>query len=302
MSFAAEVKSELCRDAVNKKCCALAEAYGVLLYCTVFSPKEIRIVTGCRPFGERLPRLFRRAFGFGISPLPEISRGGKQTFIITDAGRISAIFEAYGYDAAGAVAHHINLAVLEESCCKAAFIRGAFLAGGSITDPTKGYHLELVTDHSSVSRETLSILLEMGFSPKYTSRSGSYITYFKQSEAIEDLFTTIGAPLAAMEIMSAKVEKDMRNAVNRRVNCDSANADKIVSAAQQQLDAIRAYDRAVGIGELPDKLQETALLRIANPEASLSDLASLSDPPMSKSCLSHRLKKIMELAAELAAE
>jgi len=282
---------------VNKKCCALAEAYGVLLYCTVFSPREIRIVTGCRPFGERLPRLFRRAFGFAIAPLPEVSRGGKQTFLLTDRERIERVFAAYGYSAADLLQHHINLAVLEEDCCKAAFIRGAFLAGGSITDPAKLYHLELVTDHASVSRETLSVLLEMGFAPKYIARSGNYITYFKQSEAIEDLFTTIGAPVSAMEIMSAKVEKDMRNAVNRRVNCDSANADKIVSAAAAQMEAIRALDRSIGLDQLPEKLQETALLRIANPEASLADLAALSDPPVSKSCLNHRLRKIQELAA-----
>jgi DNA-binding protein WhiA len=94
--------------------------------------------------------------------------------------------------------------VLEEDCCKAAFIRGAFLAGGSITDPSKRYHLELVTDHYSVSRETLSILLEMGFVPKDTSRGGNFITYFKQSEAIEDLFTTLGAPVSALEICPPK--------------------------------------------------------------------------------------------------
>ena len=125
-------------------------------------------------------------------------------------------------------------------------------------------------------------------------RSGGYITYFKQSEAIEDVLTTIGAPLAAMGIMQAKMQKDMRNAVNRRVNCDSANADKIVLAAQEQLDAIRELDRKYGLDTLPDILQETAMLRIANPESSLSDLARLASPPVSKSCMSHRLKKLLE--------
>ena len=299
MSFASEVKMELCREPVGKKFCALAEAYGVLLYCAAFSGKEIRVTTGNALFADRLPRLFCKAFGFGISPLPEISRGGKQSFVIDDGKKIASVFAAYGYDAEGVVQHHINLAVLEDACCKASFIRGAFLAGGSITDPAKGYHMELVTGYSSVSRETVSILQELGFSPKYISRNGSYIAYFKQSEAIEDLFTLIGAPLSAMEIMSAKVEKDMRNAVNRRVNCDSANADKIVSAAQQQLEAIRRLDREFGIYQLPEKLQETALMRIANPEASLADMAALSDPPVSKSCLSHRLKKIIEMAEKL---
>ena len=140
----------------------------------------------------------------------------------------------------------------------------------------------------------------MGFSPKEATRGGNYLVYFKQSEAMEDLLTTLGAPLSAMEIMATKVEKDMRNAVNRRVNCDSANADKIVSAAQEQLERIRRLDQAVGLTSLPDKLQEAALLRIANPEASLADLARLADPPVTKSCLSHRLRKLMELSAQEA--
>ena len=138
----------------------------------------------------------------------------------------------------------------------------------------------------------------MGFSPKDTVRAGHFVTYFKQSEAIEDFFTTIGASASAMEIMSAKVEKDMRNAINRRVNCDSANADKIVSAAQAQLDKIRQLDREIGLDNLPRDLAEIALLRVANPEASLSDLAMLSDPPVTKSCVNHRLRKLMSYSAE----
>ena len=297
MSFSSEVKTELCRsNPVQRTCCALAECYGVLLYCNTFSAREIRIITGSDSFAARLPRLFKKAFGLDVAGQASVSESGKHSLVITDAGVIRRIFEAYGYAPESALQHHINLAMLEEPCCRAAFVRGAFLAGGSVMDPAKCYHLEIVTDHASVSREAYSVLLEMGFQPKDINRGGHYVIYFKHSEAIEDFLTTVGAPLAAMSLMEAKVEKNMRNAVNRRVNCDSANADKVVAAAQAQLEAIRRLDRAMGLYELPEKLQETALLRIANPEASLSDLAMLSDPPMSKSCLSHRLKKLMELA------
>ena len=295
MSFSEGVKAELCRENASRRCCALAECYGALLYCNTFSPREIKITTSSREFAERLPKLFRRAFSLAFDVIPEESRSGRFSFLITDTEKISRIFSAYGYDSQTTLSHHINLGVLENDCCKASFIRGAFLAGGSITDPAKRYHLEFVTSHASVSREIFSILLELGFSPRSTTRSGNYITYFKQSEAITDLFTTIGAPVAAMDIMNAKVEKDMRNSINRKVNCDSANADKIVSAAQAQLAAIRRIDRECGLEALPPHLYETALLRIANPEASLADLALLSDPPVTKSCLSHRLKKLMEL-------
>lgn len=297
MSFSGNVKAELCRTALSRSCCAAAEAYGVLLYANTFSSKEVRIVTACPEFAQRLPKLFKRAFGLTFDTVTAAG-GGKHIFVITDGEKIASVFEKYGYNAGSTLAHHINLGVLEEDCCKAAFVRGAFLAGGSITDPAKRYHLELVTDHMNVSREIYSIFLEMGFSPKDTTRAGHYVTYFKQSEAIEDLFTTIGAPRAAMEIMETKVEKDMRNAVNRKVNCDSANADKIVSASQAQLDRIRRLDRELGLENLPPDLQETALLRVANPEASLAELAMLSDPPVSKSCINHRLRKLMNYEVE----
>jgi DNA-binding protein WhiA len=289
MSFSATVKSELCRTPLNRPCCAKAEAYGVLLYANCFSAREIRIITASPALAQRLPKLWKRAFSLSFDAVSSGGRGGKTVFLMTDVGKIAAIFSAYGYDASRALAHHINLGVLEDECCRASFLRGAFLAGGSITDPAKRYHLELVTDHKNVSGEAFSILLEMGFAPKDTLRAGHYVIYFKQSEAIEDFLTTLGAPSAAMEIMSAKVEKDMRNAVNRRVNCDSANADKIVSAAQAQIDKIRA----IGLDNLPPELAQVALLRVANPEASLADLAALSDPPVTKSCINHRLRKLM---------
>ena len=275
MSFSSEAKTELCRVPLSRVCCARAEAYGVLLYCHTFDRREIRIITANDAFAQRLPKLFRRAFSLAFDHVPPEGAAGKRTFLIT-------------------VSHHINYGMLETDCCRQSFFRGAFLAGGSVTDPDKRYHLELLTSHPSVSREAFSLMLEMGFAPKDAVRSGGYITYFKQSEAIEDVLTTIGAPLAAMGIMQAKMQKDMRNAVNRRVNCDSANADKIVLAAQEQLDAIRELDRKYGLDTLPDILQETAMLRIANPESSLSDLARLASPPVSKSCMSHRLKKLLE--------
>ena len=291
MSFSSNAKAELCRTSLSRACCAAAEAYGVLLYANSFSAREIRIITGSPEFAQRLPKLFRRAFGLGFDT---VAGGSRAVCSIRDGEKIASIFRRYGYDPGELLAHHINLGVLEEDCCKAAFLRGAFLAGGSVTDPEKRCHLELVTDHKNVSGEAFALLLEMGFSPKEATRSGHYVLYFKQTEAIEDFFTAIGAPGAAMGIMSAKIEKDMRNAVNRKVNCDSANADKIVLAAQAQLDKIRE----IGLDSLPPELRDTALLRIANPAASLADLALLSDPPVSKSTINHRMKKIMNFSLE----
>lgn len=292
MSFSSEAKAELCLQKLDRKCCALAESYGVLLYCNTFSAREIRIITASTHFAQRLPRLFRRAFNLGFDSMPA-SASGKQSFSITDPDKLALIFDSFGAEISSTLSHHINFGVIEEDCCRNSFIRGAFLAGGSVTDPEKRYHLELATPHHSVSREAFSLLLDMGFSPKETQRGGNSLLYFKQSDAIADFLTTIGASHTAMAIMTAKVEKEMRNTVTRQINCDNANADKTVAAAQAQLAAIRRIARDYGLDALPEPLHQAALLRITNPEASLSDLVLLSDPPVTKSCLSHRLKKIM---------
>lgn len=296
MSFASRVKGELCREKLARTCCACAEAYGVLLFCNSFTTERVKITTRSSAFAQRLPRLFRKAFHVSFDETPEnLHSGGKLSFEISDPGSMAGILEAYGYARENSVSHHINYAVLEEECCRAAFLRGAFLAGGSVTDPEKRYHLELVTSHLYVHREMQSLLLEMGFEPKIITRNANYVTYLKRSEAVADFLTTLGAPLAAMEIMNAKLEKNLRNGVNRWSNCDVANLEKAVDAAQSQIDAIRRIDRGVGLKSLPEKLQEAARLRLEYPELSLSQLAQMAQ--VSKSCLNHRLRKLMELSA-----
>ena len=298
MSFSSDAKAELCQSKPDKKCDAIAESYGVLMYCNTFSPAGIRIITASDAFAARLPRLWRRAFGLSFDAVPPEGAHGQRTFSVSGREKIKKILDTYGAEIDGLVSHHVNYGVLEEDCCRAAFVRGAFLAGGSVTDPDKRYHLELATSHRSVSRELYSMLLDMGFSPRETERGGNSLLYFKQADAIADFFTTIGAPSTAMKIMTAKVEKEMRNTVTRQINCDSANADKTVLAAAAQLRAIKYIAREYGLDALPEPLKDAALLRITNPEASLADLAQLSNPPVTKSCLSHRLKKIMSFVPD----
>ena len=297
MSFSTQVKAELCRTPLHKKCCAQAEAYGVLLYCSLSTPAEVRITTESPEFAARLPQLFFKAFQVRFDRLPG-EGAGKRIFSITQRDKLSALWAVFGRDPAEELAHHINFAVLEEDHCRFAFLRGAFLAGGSVTDPEKQYHLELVTAHYNVSRETYSLLLDMGFSPKSASRSGNHIIYFKSSAAIEDFLTTIGAPVSAMDIMSAKIEKGMTNSVNRLVNCDTANVAKTVDAAQSQIEAINILKQTGKFKNLPEKLKYTAEMRLKNPELSLSELAEAFDPPVTKSGLNHRFRKIMELAGK----
>ena len=267
----------------------------MLLYCNTFTGGEVRIVTEHDAFAQRLPLLFKKAFRITFDRLPQ--GDGKHIFSIQDPKKLQTIRQTYGAEGE-AVALHINFAVLEEPCCRMSFFRGAFLAGGSVTDPKKGYHLELTTSHQNVSREMLALMRECDFTPKAAARKGNSVIYFKQSEYIEDFLTAVGAPVAAMEIMNTKLEKNLRGSVNRRVNCDAANLDKAVEAAQSQLEAIRNLERQGLLDKLPDKLQETARLRMANPEDTLSQLAQLCDPPITKSALNHRLRKLVELGGK----
>ena len=296
MSFASEVREELCRVIPDRRCCRAAECYGILLFCNTFTRKEIRIVTENLSFARMLPGLFRRTFGLDFDIYPSLDRPGKHAFIIDDPEKLDFIFSVYGQEHES-LAHHVNYAVLEEDCCRQSFIRGAFLAGGSVTDPDKRYHLELTSQHLKVMAETCSLLMELGFSPKQTTGRGSGILYFKQSDMIVDFLTAIGAPVCAMKIIEAKMEKELRNGVNRRVNCDTANLTKAVDAAQQQLQAIRALEQRGQLEQLPAKLKEAAELRKQNPEATLSELAAMTVPPISKPAMSHRLRKLIELGA-----
>ena len=293
-SFSHKVKAELCRAPVQKLCCARAECYGILLYGNTFNTGEIRIITENAEFAVRLPRLFQRAFNTQFDVIPE-EIGGKMTFQITDGQKLGRIIGALGYEAKQMPVLHVNFGILEEECDRIAFLRGTFLAGGSVTDPEKRYHLELDTVHAQASREVSVLLEEMGFSPHTVLRGGSSVTYFKQSEYIEDFLTTIGAPVASMDIMTAKVDKEIKNRANRAMNCDMANVNKTLDAAESQMETIEKLRRDGKLDTLPQQIKETAFLRMANPELSLAQLAEKHAPPITKSCLNHRLRKIMEI-------
>ena len=224
MSFSSDVKTELCHTGPDKPCCARAEAYGALLYGNTFTAREVRLITESESFAARLPQLLDRAFGLRFDRLPAAGER-KYIFQLTDGEKIRRIIDAFGFDSRQSPVLHINFGLLEEECCRSAFLRGAFLAGGSVTEPSKGYHLELVTSHAQASRELLALLTDMGRQPGQTARNGSHVTYFKNSEQIEELLTLMGAPVSAMELMNAKEEKELRNSVNRLVICEAANLD-----------------------------------------------------------------------------
>ena len=281
MSFSTEVKNELCSVSMSRACCTRAEAYGALLHASVFSHKEIRLSAENAVVVRRLQALLQRAF-----------------FVDSEAERIGRIFDALGYDRKNHITYHLNRNVLEEDCCIAAFLRGAFLMAGTVAGPDKKSHLELKSTHQSLAGEETSLMLDLGLAPKQARRASAQLLYFKDSASVEDFLTRIGAPHAAMELMQAKVEKNLRNTINRQVNCETANLVKAADASARQIAAIKSVLREGGEEAFPDNLRETVRLRLSYPTDSLTELARRFDPPISKPGLSHRLKKITEFAAK----
>lgn len=299
ISFSGNAKAEICRSFPQKHCCALAQCFGILLFCNSFTGECIRIITESREFASLIPKLFKKAFGITFDQMPDPDGIGKLVFQIQQSDKISVIMKSYGFDPKDTLSLHINLPVVEDECCKTSFLKGAFLAGGSVTDPSKGYHLEFATSHQSVAREAYAFVQEvLGFNPKSASRGGGQVLYLKHSELISDCLTFLGAPIAAMGVMEARLEKELNNKVNRRCNCDEANTSKVVEAAQEQIAAIRVLQERGLFEDLPPKLKQAAVARENNPELSLTELAAMMEPPITKPAMNHRLKKLVFMAKE----
>ena len=298
-SFSAKTKEELCRTAIASPCCAVAEAYGFLLFANLFSGEEIRLVTSSDEIAKRLPPLFARAFDIDIRRT-ESGQGQRRVFRITDHAQLERIFTKLGYDRSRMTGHHLHLNVIESDCCRASFLRGVFLTSGTVAGPDKKTHLELATTHQALSREVMSLMLDMNMNPKIGTRKSLALLYFKDTERVEDFLTLIGAPLSAMAIMEGKVEKQLRNSINRTVNCETANVIKASSAAAKQVMAIRRAIERGGEEVFPESMRETVRLRLENPAASLNELAALFDPPISKPGLSYRLRRIVAIAEQIS--
>ncbi len=296
MSFSSEVKKELCGVPVVRECCARAEAYGAMLNGSSFSHLGIRLSTSEPEIAGRIKLLLIKAFSVECEPA---ASGRKWQLVIEGQESVSKIFDALGYDLKSHVSYHINRNVIEDECCMASYLRGMFLMSGTVAGPGKKSHLEIRPSKKGLSGEETSLLLDLGFSPKSAKRENAYVLYFKDSASIEALLNTIGATASALRLTEAKAEKKLRNKVNRQVNCEAANLAKSANAAARQTELIMKAIEAHGETAFPETLMETVRLRLEYPDDTLSELASKFDPPISKPGLSHRLKKITELAESL---
>ena len=302
MSFSAEIKEELMKNEDMPDCCAHAMAYGMLLFGRSFDINEISLLTDNPLVGEKYAELVKRVCNVDVDK--HISDAGKVTceigsekerinvlsaFSSTGKERVRRIDRGNLLNECGDTAESIN-------CCNAAFLRGAFLSCGTASDPNKSYHIEFVVPYRTLSLDLLKILTDYGLKAKHMVRRYINVIYIKDSESIEDLLTIMGATMASLSIMNIKIYKDLRNLTNRRNNFENANLSKTASAAYDQISAIERLKSSGAYSQLPEELRAIADLRIENEEASLREIGEMCTPPISRSAVNHRLKKLIALA------
>ncbi|PWL63102.1 MAG: DNA-binding protein WhiA [Oscillospiraceae bacterium] len=299
MTFTYKIKSEIYRSKAFRGPRRAAQAYGLLLFGKHFGEEAIGLVTE----NKRVTKLYANAITdlVGITEsitIKETKHTGNSVFAVSvdsreDREKVLAFF-GHREGAEG-----IRMENLAEEGDLAAFLSGAFLACGNVTDPQKSYHLEFVVPSPGLAQPLCDAIGLILPTPKLTRRRGQEIVYYKESENIEDLLATIGASTAALELMEVKIYKDMRNKVNRVTNCETANIEKTVTAAMQQIEDINLILRERGEGALEDDLRELAFLRLQNPEMSLRELGENLSENISRSGVNHRLKRIGALADEI---
>lgn len=302
VSFAHEVKTELCAIRSERACCLRAALYGLLLFARSFAPGPGGIALQTEHDGVAAFAADALKSLYGVAPLmrsgAHAAGRAPRLLSVESAADVARIRDDFGCGDR-TLALRINRAVIENECCAHSFLRGVFLSCGSVVDPEKDYHLEFVSPHLPLGRDLIAFLRELGFGPKITRRKGNGIIYFKESEQIEDLLTYMGAARQSLELMNVKVYKDLRNKVNRVTNCETANIDKTVAASAAQVEAIHRIYALRGPEFLPEELRELAALRLENPEMSLRELGERLRVRISRSGVNHRLRKIEEIAQKL---
>ncbi|MGI6772795.1 MAG: DNA-binding protein WhiA [Clostridiales bacterium] len=292
MSFSSDVKLEII-EAENEPCCQKAEAYGLLLFSRSFSASSVEFLTEqevlVNKYNDYVIMATGRPADIRLTP------AGNHKLVVRQKEQRIKLLSYFGHDA-NEISLRINLANLTNECCNRAFLRGAFLSCGTVTDPEKEYHLEFSIAYKNLTKDFVRLCEEMEFSPKTTIRQNNHIVYFKDSGNIEDVLTSMGAVNASLSLMGVKMYKNIINNTNRRVNFDNANIKRSTDSAMVYIDAIRAIEKSKGLDCLPEELKELAILRLENPDMSQKELARSLSTPISLTAVNRRLKKIVEIA------
>ena len=308
MSFSGNVKEELSHQIAQARHCQIAELAALISMCgaVVITPGEkyrIKIHTEKIAVARKCFTLVTKTFNIktDISVRRNLEKGSETYMLVIreheDALRILQATKLIGEreDAYSAL-HIVDPILVQQPCCKRAFLRGAFLAAGSMSDPNKAYHFEIVCTTVNMAEQLRRMMCSFSMDAKIVARKKMYVVYLKEGAQLVDMLNIMEAHVSLMELENVRILKEMRNAVNRKVNCETANINKTVSAAVKQVEDIRYIQQTIGLDKLSDGLKEMAILRLEPPDATLKEVGEISDPPVGKSGVNHRLRKIGEIA------
>lgn len=286
MSFSSDIKEELGRQYSKSRHCQIAELSGMIELEGRIDEQDgtMYFKTDNPVLLEKYAILMRKVFELDISK--PISK--------EDTDRIMQTFKWSRLEGATT-----NGLILQNTCCKRAFIRGAFLAGGSMSDPNKSYHFEIVCHTLEQGKQLQSVMQSFDTDAKIVERKGHHVVYLKEGSQIVDMLNVMEAYVALMNLENVRILKEVRNTINRKVNCETANINKTVNAAVKQVEDIELIRERIGLDNLPDNLREMALLRLEYPEATLKELGNYLEPPVGKSGVNHRLRKLSAIAEDL---
>ena len=311
LTFSGKVKEELSRQWNGEKHCQIAEIAAIISMCgkvTIDSRDcyAVKVRTENISVARKCFTLLEKTFNIEAESLVTINKSkGNTTYTVIvkqheDAMKL--LQEARLVDGDGEISEEFSTSrnmIVHKSCCKRAFLRGAFLASGSMSHPEKSYHIEMVCASKAKAEQIQKLINSFGLDAKVILRKNSYVVYLKEGSQIVDLLNIMEAPIALMEMENVRILKEMRNSVNRKVNCETANINKTVSAAAKQAEDIRLIQKEIGLNKLPEGLQEIAELRLTYPDASLKELGEMLTEPLGKSGVNHRLRKLSELAEDI---
>jgi DNA-binding protein WhiA len=309
MSFSSRVKEELARHIGEARHCKIAEIAAIINMCGKVKlgddgdVSSFKIQTENPAVARKCFTLLKKTFNIkvevSIRRNTQLKKHRVYHIYVMDKADAITILKVTKLYINGEVVRHISPLIVQTTCCKRAYIRGAFLASGSISDPEKTYHLEFVNHDERHAKELMALVNDFELDSKVVVRKKYFVLYLKEGTHIVDLLNVMEAHVALMELENLRIIKEMRNNVNRIVNCEAANINKTVSAAVKQLYDIEYIDRMVGLSTLPENLESIAYIRIENPDSSLVEMGQLLDPVVGKSGVNHRLRKISQLAEKL---
>lgn len=314
MSFSGDVKQELARHLSEARHCMIAELAGLIQMAgdvrvgddgKVTIKFQIENAAVARKYFTLVKKTFRINTEVSLRRNRVLKKNQIYMLYITDHKVCMKILQATGIiedRSQRTLRADINPVLVQKVCCRRAYLRGAFLGSGSVSDPEKGYHLEFVSANETYAMSLRDLINKFGMDAKIVVRKNNYVAYLKEGAQIVDLLNIMGAHVALMELENIRIFKEMRNNVNRLVNCETANINKTVSAAVRQVQDINYLEGTIGLSALPRNLEEIAKHRLEHPSATLKELGEKLNPPVGKSGVNHRLRKLSELANQLREE